>query len=80
MTFRDLLTESAKPWDRLEPKKNWKDIVTSFDEVTEIIIQPNGKSLRIRGTKDNNGADMYVDFNNKEVAKEVYEKVKATIK
>ena len=72
--FREFLNETT-----LEPKKNWKDIVQSFDKIEDIIIQPNGKSLRVRGKVKGKFADMYVDYNNKEVAQEVYNKIKSSL-
>jgi len=74
--FKEFLSEE---YIRLEPKKNWKEIVESFTKITEVIIQPNKKSLRLRGFVDKNQADMYIDYKNAETAKEVYEKVKAFV-
>ena len=72
--FREYLKETT-----LEPKKNWKDIVQSFDDIDDIIIQPNGKSIRVRGTVKGKYADMYVDYNNKEAAEGVFKNIKASI-
>lgn len=61
--------------ERNDNIKNWKDIVNKFDTIDDVTIQPNGKSLRVRGKKDGKFADVYTDYNNKEAAKGVHDKV-----
>lgn len=73
MSFKQYLNE------RNDNIKNWKDIVIKFDVIEDVIIQPNGKSIRVRGTKDGKFADVYTDYNNKEVAKAAFEKITAFI-
>lgn len=55
--------------------KNFKEIVEHFDTIDDVIIQPNGTSIRVRGTKHNDFADAYIDYTHKEVAQEVAKKV-----
>lgn len=55
--------------------KNFKIIVNEFDKIDDVIIQPNGKSVRVRGSKDGKFTDCYVDYAHKEVAQEVAEKI-----
>lgn len=56
-------------------KRKWKDIVNSFDKIEDVIIQPNGKSIRVRGTKRGKFADVYADYTYPQVAQEVFKKV-----
>jgi hypothetical protein len=69
----------AKITERNDNIKNWKDIVNKFDIIEDAILQPNGKSIRVRGKKDGKFADVYTDYKNSEVAKEVLKKVQAFI-
>ena len=73
MSFRDYLNE------RNDNIKNWKDIVNKFDEIEDAIIQPNRKSIRVRGTKDGKFADVYTDYSDEKIAKEVLKKVQSFI-
>ena len=59
--------------------KNWKEIIELFDTIDNIIIQPNLKEIRVQGTKNSKFKDNYSSYINKEVAKAVYEKIKAVI-
>ena len=69
----------AKITERNDNIKNWKDIVNKFDVIEDAILQPNGKSIRVRGKKDGKFADVYTDYKNSEVAKEVLKKVQAFV-
>jgi hypothetical protein len=58
---------------------NWKDIVNLFDKIDDAIIEPNGTTIRVRGTKNGKFADTYQDYSDKKIAKEVLKKVQAFI-
>lgn len=72
MSFKEFLNETTG-------KTNWKDIVNKFDEIEDAILQPNGKSIRVRGTKDGKFADAYEDYSDTKIAKEVLKRVQSFI-
>jgi hypothetical protein len=57
----------------------WKEIVEYFDDIDSSIVQQNGTQVRVIGKKDGRYADMYIDYKNKETAKEVQKKVASFI-
>jgi len=63
------LTESK------DKKLSYQDIVKKFDEIEDVIIQPDGKSIRVRGTKNNKFADFYETYSNKKIATEIFKKI-----
>ncbi len=65
--------------ERNDNIKNWKDIADKFDNIESAIVQPNGKSIRVVGTKGGKFADVYTDYKNAKVAQEVVKKVSALI-
>lgn len=52
------------------------DIVDLFDVIEDVIIQPDGKSIRVRGKKDGQFADYYQSYNYVKVTKEVAKRLK----
>ena len=59
--------------------KNWRDIVESFTEIEDVLVQSNPEKtewcVRTRGTLNGHFQDSYSYYNNKEVAEKVAEKV-----
>ena len=52
------------------------DIVNEFDLVEDVIVQPDGLSIRVRGKKDGDFHDFYKTYQNKKTARCVFEKIK----
>ena len=52
------------------------DIVDLFDVIEDVIIQPDGKSIRVRGKKDGQFTDYYQSYNYVKVTKEVAKRLK----
>lgn len=72
--FKEFLSEG-----KIEKGLSWKEIVEKFDVIEDAIIQPDGKSIRVRGTKNNKFADAYVEYKNSKVAEEVHKRVSAFV-
>lgn len=68
MSFKDFLNEQKTNLPS-------KDIMKMFDKIDDVIIQPNGKSVRVRGEKDGEFADVYVNYSSKEGAEAVYKEL-----
>lgn len=47
------------------------EIVDLFDVIDDVIVQPDGKTIRVRGKKNGEFADYYQSYNYMKVAKEV---------
>lgn len=69
MKFRELLE------GRIEKGLNYKVIVERFDVIEEAIIEPDGLTVRVKGTKNGKYADVYSQYKNARVAQEVLKKV-----
>ena len=52
------------------------DIVNLFDVIEEVIIQQDGKSIRVCGKKDGKSTDYYQSYNYTKVAREVAKRLK----
>jgi len=72
-SFREMVSEN------IQKGLNYNDIVKSFDKIEDAVIEPDGKTIRVRGTKNSKFQDIYSQYKNKEVAKEVIKKVQNLI-
>jgi len=54
---------------------NYKDIVNLFDSIEDVFVLPNGTSIIVKGTKNNDLGDIYVNYKDSTVAKEVVKKI-----
>lgn len=68
MSFKQFLNE-------MKTNVPAKDIKKEFDSIDDCIIQPNGKSLRVRGKKDGKFHDMYVTYSSKEGAEAAHKEM-----
>ena len=64
-----------KTFEAIQQSTNWKDIISKFDEIEDCIIEPDGLTIRTRGTKSGKFADDYSHYKNKKVATEIHKKV-----
>ncbi len=64
-----------KTFEKINQSTNWKDIISKFDEIKDCIIEPDGLTVRTRGTKSGKFSDDYSTYKNEMVATEIHKKV-----
>jgi hypothetical protein len=70
MDFREYVTEGY-----IEKGLTYDEIVSRFDTIEDVIIEPDGKTIRTRGKKDGKFADVYTTCKTSKIAKDIFAKI-----
>ena len=68
-TFKELVE------GKVEKGLDYREIVKRFDKIDDVVVEPDGVTVRVRGEKSGKFADYYGTYTHNKVAKEVAKKL-----
>lgn len=58
----------------------WQEVVKGFDKIESAIIEPDGRTVRVKGEKNGKFEDSYVLYRNDKLAKNALKEIQKEIK